>query len=66
MFVRVPIQKVLQINFDNTYPIGMYSHLVILSVDDLYEEIFGVPLTKTNFKLVDERLAHGGITREKN
>ncbi|KAG2306832.1 hypothetical protein Bca52824_026580 [Brassica carinata] len=57
MFVPVPFQQVLQRDFDNTYPIGTQSHLVILlenllgwvtsfgtlieSEEDPYGEMFG-------------------------
>ncbi|CAN7046144.1 unnamed protein product [Brassica oleracea var. botrytis] len=53
MFVRVPFQQVLQMNFDNTYPIDLFGWFTTFGtltqhVDDPYEEIFGVHLTKTN------------------
>ncbi|CAN6883039.1 unnamed protein product [Brassica oleracea] len=60
MFVRVPFQQVLQMNFDNTYPIDLFGWFTTFGtltqyVDDPYEEIFRVHLTKTNFKPVDEK-----------
>ncbi|KAL0864265.1 hypothetical protein Bca101_043383 [Brassica carinata] len=59
MFVPVPFQQVLQRGFDNTYPIDLLGWVtsfgtLIESEDDPYEEMFGVPLTKINFKLKNE------------
>ncbi|CAN6972482.1 unnamed protein product [Brassica rapa subsp. trilocularis] len=48
-------------NFDNTYPVSILVGWFIAfgtltqSEDDPYEEIFGIPLTKIIFKLMDER-----------
>ncbi|KAG2299423.1 hypothetical protein Bca52824_035895 [Brassica carinata] len=46
MFVAVPFQQVLQMNFDNTYSIDLLGCVnifgtLIESVDDPYEEMFG-------------------------
>ncbi|XP_048614867.1 uncharacterized protein LOC125587779 [Brassica napus] len=75
MFVHVPFRQVLQMNFDNRYPIDLLGWVTKFgtlkeSEDDPYEEIFGEPITHISFTLKDESVceleckASGELARE--